>query len=760
MSSHAFIQDMAVVTIVAAGSMLLFQRARLSAVLGYILAGVIIGPYTPLALLLDATVVNVLGQLGIVFLLFAVGLEFNVGKLREVGASTVLAAIIQAGLILWVGYLLGRAFAFSHLESLFLGAIISVSSTAIIVTILKETGQRDTTWANVVMGITLIEDIIAVIVLTILTAASGGGEGVGVGTLLLRLGLFLAAALVLGPLLVPRAVDWVARRAGDALVLVSVGLAFGLALLASYLGFSTALGAFVMGALVGESKNARRVAERSAPLRDLFAAIFFVTVGMLFDPRLLLSNWALIVIIAGALLAAKVALAAGATFLTGRAPGQSIRIGMALVPLGEFSFVLAAAAGALGTQAPLYAIAVGVSAITALAAPFFVRGAPRVVRYYDDHAPIALRTYASLYGAWLRRMKALAEQDPRRKLSTRLGTKTFLYAAASIALLAGGAFLVDRLGSAATGAVGLQGVTGVTVLAAGWVVVAAVTAPFLLLWWNALREFVGSLAVVSSSTPGDANGGAVLQRTFLLVGAVVFGAVVVVATSPFLPSGAVFAAVVLLVGIVTMLLLRSLTRLQARVDAEVTRVLTGEGARSQSVAAAVQHAYPWEVEVREVGIPQGGMNANRTLRDLHLRNRTGASVVAIHRGDDHIMNPAPDAVLLAGDRVALAGETDQLDRAEELLSRKARTDGDVGVAADLTRWRETPLHAGSPLVGLSLAGARIRERAGATVVGVLRDGERLLHPSPSFRLAADDVLLVVGNEDQVRSVEALARGEG
>ena len=268
-----FLQDMAVVMIVAALTTVVFHRLRQPVVLGYILAGLIVGPHTPpFAFVRDAATIEVLGELGVVVLLFALGLEFNLRKLRRVGVTAIVAGTLQTALMIGLGYLVGRAFGLSPVEAIFLGGIISISSTVIIVKVLQQQGQMEEEWAQIVLGILIIEDILAVVILTLL-AATGEGAAIGatgLGWTLLRLGVFVATALVLGLVVVPRLVGFVARfEVGEVLVVTALGLAFGLAILGARLGFSPALGAFIMGALIAESRAARM---RMGVVKDVMAA--------------------------------------------------------------------------------------------------------------------------------------------------------------------------------------------------------------------------------------------------------------------------------------------------------------------------------------------------------------------------------------------------------------------------------------------------------------------------------------------------------
>ncbi|HWG89973.1 MAG TPA: cation:proton antiporter, partial [Candidatus Thermoplasmatota archaeon] len=407
--ASVFLMDLAVVMGVAAIATVVFHRFRQPVVLGYLLAGLVVGPYTPpFAFVHDIETIEILGELGVVFLLFALGLEFNFRKLRRVGVAAILSGAAQAAIMVWLGYVVGILVGFTPLEALFLGAVISISSTVIIVKVVAAFGQQEEEWAQLVFGILIVEDVVAVILLTLISAgaAAGGFTAVALGVVLGKLLLFLAAALVLGLWIVPWLVGYVARQGvPEVLVVTVLGLAFGLAVLGGLLGFSAALGGFIMGALIAESDALHQVEELIHPIRDMFTAIFFVAIGMLVDPRLLLENWAIILVVSLVVVVGKILAGSMATFFAGYDHHTALRVGFGLAQIGEFSFVIAALVVATygGLSAPLFAIAVSVTAITSFTTPLLIRVAPRAVAVFDRRAPQPLLTFLSLYSGWWQR---------------------------------------------------------------------------------------------------------------------------------------------------------------------------------------------------------------------------------------------------------------------------------------------------------------------------------------------------------------------
>lgn len=761
----SLLQDMAIVLAVAGATTILFNRLRQPVVLGYLLAGLIVGPYTPpFSYVHDGESLTLLGELGVIFLLFGLGLEFNFRKLRKVGATALVSGTLQVALMIWLGYVVGRAFGLAPLESIFLGAIVSISSTVIIVKVVSELGQKDEEWAQVVFGILIVEDVLAVLMLTLLGAAGSAGEvsTFEVATLLAKFGAFVAVVLVMGLLVVPRLVDHVSRLGlADVLVVTVIALGFGLAVVGGLLGFSPALGAFLMGALIAESSVQHLVEEKVAPLRDLFSAIFFVTVGMLVDPAAILAHWPLILAVTAAVILGKIVAGTFATFLSGRPPETSLRVGFGLAQVGEFSFILAALALSLGvTDAPLYVVSVSAAGVTAFTTPYLIRASPRVARGFQRIAPAPIRTYASLYGAWTRRLHELGASHPARRKAMKAGLRTALFGATGIALVVLGAASIHRVEEA----LARQAQVGEAALLLGWVAVGLAALPFALLYARAQREFAEALAdaslpeqlVRSEQAEGVRR---VLVRTFYFGGLVAASALLLLSTSPFIPTAPVVGLVLLTLAVAGALLYRALARFHARVD-ETLRGVFGErgeatpeeDAGRREVLQLIREQYPWAPGVKEVVLPQRAVSAPVTIRRLHLRGRTGASIVAIHRAGQSILNPPPDAPLLPGDGVVLMGSPEQLDAAGRVLEEEA-----LGAApAEAPVARALRLPEGSAWVGKSLVALRLRDRVGVSVVAVERAGRRLANPDPAMVLEAGDVVTLVGTPTQHERAQALS----
>lgn len=382
-----FIQDLAIVMLVAGLITVLCHQLKQPIVFGYIIAGVIIGPYTPpFSFISDLGTIHTLADLGVIFLLFSLGLEFNLPKLSKVGITAFISAFSEIILMMWLGYEIGLLFHWSKVDALFLGAILSISSTTIIVKALDELGLKKEAFAQLIFGILVLEDIFAILILALLSsiAITGSLQVADVIVTVSKLTSFLIISLLLGILLVPRLLAYVAKFKSNEMLLISVlGLCFGFCLLVLKLKYSIALGAFIIGAIIAESQQLAKIEKIIIPIRDMFSAIFFVSVGLLFDPRILVQYTLPIIVITIAVIIGKVITCSLATYLTGQDGKTAMRVGMGLAQIGEFSFIIASLGVALQvTGTFLYSIAVAVSMITTLFTPYLIKHSDALINLF------------------------------------------------------------------------------------------------------------------------------------------------------------------------------------------------------------------------------------------------------------------------------------------------------------------------------------------------------------------------------------------
>lgn len=671
MHSATFLQDLAVVMIAAALVTVLFHKLRLPVVLGYILAGVLIGPHVlPRPLISDDATIKTLSELGIVFLMFSLGLEFSFRRLRKVGATALIAAPLEILLMIFLGYEIGQSFGWSRMDSLFLGAMISISSTTIIVKALQEAGMTKEPFAQVIFGILIVEDILAIVLLALLSgiAMTGALDAGDVAVTLGRLGIFLVVAVVLGLLFVPRLLGWVSKfRSNEVLLVTVLGLCFGVALLALKLGYSVALGAFIIGAVVAEAREIGRIEILTSSLRDLFCAVFFVAIGLLIEPRMLAQHWLPIVVITLAVVIGKSVACAGGAFVAGHDNWTSMRVGNGLGQIGEFSFIIAA----LGLQLKvtsefLYPIAVAVSVITAFLTPLRLRRSDDLVAWWSRTAPRSLTNYLALYTEWLARFR----ENRKSGFVSRLVQKWFwqmgLNSALTAAVFLIAVYLAQRkpawLPKLPGGEIGLNAFL--------WLGATVLSLPLLIANFRKLQA-LGLLVAEVSVRPHAAGDRTALIRTFIsqsipLAGAVTLALLVMALSSPLLPPLEVLLVLLLIVALVMWVWWRAFVKWHSK--AQVALIQTFESpppARPESTTQffrLLSHA-----QIRVVLLEPGSPVAGKLIRELELRTRTGASVVGIERNGENIVNPGPDEELRAGDKLLLLGSSDQLAKVLEVF---------------------------------------------------------------------------------------------
>ena len=451
MHAISFIQDLAVIMLVAGVVTILFHRLKQPVVLGYIVAGFIIGPHTPpFGLIHDEDTIKTLAELGVIFLMFCLGLEFSLRKLFKVGATAFIAAFLEIILMIWIGYEIGQWFDWNTMDSLLLGAILAISSTTIIVKALNDLKMKNQRFAQLIFGVLIVEDILGIGIIALLSsiAVSGTVSSGEVFSTVGKLSLFMIVALVIGILLVPRLLAYVAKFESNEMLLITVlGLCFGFCLLVVKLEYSMVLGAFLIGAIMAESRQLLKIERLIEPVRDMFSAIFFVAIGLMIDPQILLQYaWPIAVITVAVVLGKMLSCGLGA-FIAGNDGRTSLRVGMGLSQIGEFSFIIAALGMTLQVTSDfLYPVAVAVSAITTLLTPYLIRGADPLSLKIAAVMPQRLSRVFGMYGEWLRSISPQGEGAMLASMIRKIILQVGVNLALVVAIFFTGSFFAARIG--------------------------------------------------------------------------------------------------------------------------------------------------------------------------------------------------------------------------------------------------------------------------------------------------------------------------
>jgi CPA2 family monovalent cation:H+ antiporter-2 len=758
MHGFHFIQDLAVILVVAGVVGWVCQRFGLSVVVGFLVAGMVVGPHTPpFALVSDVQRVDTLAQLGLVFLMFSIGLQLSLRKLRRLGFGLMVATFIGA----FGMYHLARIFAFaagwSAKEGLFLAGMVMVSSSAIISKILHETGTNHERSGQLAMGVTVLEDVVAVVMLTLLNSVVqfGRGEGAPVSETVFLMAAFVVLAGVAGLLLVP----WFLRRMSIAAdeelqTLLLAGLLFGLAVVAQAAGYSLALGAFLLGTIVAETPHRHQVERTFGGMRDVFSAVFFVAIGMQIDVRELGREAGVILAVAAfSLVARPLALTSGLV-LIGTPLKDGLRTGLTVTPMGEFSFIIAQL-GVTASVVParFYPLAVGVSLVTTLVAPLLLRRSAALAEAVAARQPRWFDDWLRAYHGWLERL----QQQRARNLVWQLSRKRVAQVGlgglfvTGLVVFSGQLFaLVEEWLGGRVPPDGLQ--------LAFWTVLAlAILAPLVAIWRN-LAAVAMLYAEISTRGHAHANRLRPLVETGLKIG---FAATIYLWLAAILPAEGTARWLLLVSGIVAVLavflLRRKLILWHSEMEIELTSVIeTGDSKMTATTAPWLQPHREWNLQMIDCTLPDLADCQGKRIADLDLRARFGCSVVGIERQGYMIPLPTPDAVLYPRDKVLLMGTAEQVQAGKEHLGAVSGTPSAESEFAEV-RMETLVLPAWSQAAGKTLGELTPAQRHGVQIAGVHRGGMRILNPSAQERLRAGDEVLMLGTPVQIREFQRWLR---
>lgn len=751
-----FIQDLAVVMLVAGLVGWACQRAGLSVVVGYLVAGMVIGPYNlPVALVSDIARIETLSQVGLVFLMFSIGMKLSLRKLRKLGPALVIATVIEAVVIYQLSRLVGGAMGLSATETVFLGSMLMISSSAVIIKVLAEIGATHEKPGQMAMGVFVVEDVIAVLLLTGLgsyaSLAGAHAQSAPLGQTLLLLTAFVVLVGIAGVLFLPWLLKKLSLTGGAELpTLVQAGLLFILATAAEKAGFSLALGAFLLGAIVADTPHRTQIDRTFEGLRDVFSAVFFVAIGMLIDVRAVMDSWVLVLVVAMLALGGRALACATGLLITGSPTREAVRVGLLVVPVGEFTFIIAQL-GIAGGVLPIrfQAVAVGAALLTTLAAPLAARRSAAIAAWCEQHEPGWLSAWLVSYRGWLERLRKRGAKNMLWQLSKRrliqIGVEVLLVTG----LLAFSGPLLELL----------RGVMkpdwpfprGPQVIF--WTgLFLVILAPLVAIWRNlsALAMLVAEVVFAGHRNAGRFQ--PMLELAIKLFG----GLLLFLLLSSFLPlAGAArwLPVVVVLVVAAAFFFFRSkLIYWHSVLEVELQERLA-QPAGGSAPAWLTPHA-EWELTLSECLLPDLADVRGRTLGELGLRAKFGCAVAGVERQGVLVENPAAAFPLFPRDRILLLGTPEQTAGGKKFL---LRVSGEAEVSDfDDVRMEVVAVPEGSRLAGQSLAELAPMRTVGVQVAGVNRRGVRVLNPGGDEKLLGGDEVLVLGTAEQIAAFAVLA----
>lgn len=754
-----FIQDLAVVLVVAGAVGWICQRIGLSVVVGFLVAGIVAGPKSPpFTLVQEAGSIETLAQVGLVFLMFSIGLGLSLRKMRRLGPGLMLATFGGAVVMYYLSRLLGVTLGWSSTEGLFLAGMLMVSSSAVISKILHETGTNHERSGQLAMGVSVLEDVVAVVMLTLLNSVVqvGAGGGAKVGATMLQLGAFVVLAGIAGILAVPWLLKRMSIAADEELQTLGIGgLLFGLAVVAERAGYSLALGAFLLGTIVAETSHRHQVERTFAGMRDVFSAVFFVAIGMQIDVRELWGAAGLIVGVAMFTLVARpLAVSTGLT-LIGTPLKDALRTGFTATPIGEFSFIIAQlGVTAAVVPARFYPMAVGISLVTALVAPVMTRRSEMIADVIVARQPQWLADWVRVYHGWLENL----QQRRERNLLWQLSRKRLIQVSVGAFFVTGVVVFSGQFFAMAEAWLGRDWLFPHGLEVVFWTGLVLVTlAPLVAIWRN-----ISAMAMLYAEVLTKRRENAKRLRPVVeSVLKIVAGSMMFVWLSAILPAEGTAKWLLLLSGLLALgalvVLRRKLIYWHSELEVELMSAIeTGDNKMTSTTAPWLQPHGEWNLHMIDCTLPDLADCQGKRISDLRLRTRLGCSVVGIERQGFMIPLPPPDAVLYPRDKVLLLGTSDQVKAGKAFLGAVSGAPAADSLFEEV-RMEAIKVPAWSRAAGRTLVELSPAKEHGVQIAGVHRGGLRILNPSAQEMLRAGDDVLALGAPAQIAEFKAWVR---
>lgn len=662
------LQDLAVVMVAAGVMTVLCHWLRQPVVIGYLLAGLIIGPYTPpFSLVSNLENIHTMAELGLVFLLFSLGLEFNLPKMKKVGWSGALAAVFEILGNVGVGYILGRAFGWGDIDSFFLGAILAMSSTTIIVKVFMDFKMMRERFTQIVFGILILEDIVGILFLSILSGLGSNVDSISTMAMesFFRTGLFIVLFLLVGLLVIPKIIHHVVSfKIKEVMGIITLGLCLGGALVAHFFQLSVALGAFLTGSVVAASKEIDEIEEWIHPVRDMFSAIFFVSAGMLIQPSLLWEHKSAILIISIVTIIGKVLCGTVGTFLAGYNIKTSTRVGMSLAQIGEFSFIIASVAYSLKiTSNFLYPLTIMVSSLTTLATPYLIRNSDFIVEGLLKIFPSSLQTKIKSYHVAKEATKDLGSSKGVAVIS-KYWARLAIYLAISLALIMfnrGASIRIERECS-------FYNIDDSIIVLGLWLIIGVLALPLFTSISKYLCHILLLLVTLNKTILRriDAHTFYNVLNIFTIVALILLFVGSASRTVPVLWELVLIFVTLAATGIIfRKSMQKGVEWLEGLLD-KVTGLATSEPIR-QSIIRSGDKKLLIIGMTDQISLVSDSSVAHHTIREIKLREQSGASIVSIYREGSHFVNPTPDMMLLPDDILILMGTSEEIKNAKRIM---------------------------------------------------------------------------------------------
>ena len=728
------ITDLGLILAAAGITTLIFKKIKQPLVLGYILAGLLVGPNIDFfPTVTDKASIDIWAEIGVIFLLFSLGLEFSFKKLVKVGGSASITAIVEVVFMLLIGFIAGKAMGWSTMDSIFLGGILSVSSTTIIIRAFEELGVKHKKFAGLVFGVLIVEDLVAILLLVLLStlAVSQQFAGPEMFMSILKLGFFLVLWFIGGIFLVPTFLKATRKLMNDeTMLIVSLALCLIMVLLAVQVGFSAALGAFIMGSILAETTQAERIEHLTKSVKDLFAAVFFVSVGMLIKPEVLVEYALPIVVITLATVAGKFLSSGLGALLSGQPLKTSVQTGLSLAQIGEFSFIIATLGLTLKVTSDfLYPIAVAVSAITTFTTPYLIKASEPFYLFIERNLPKSWVAAINRYSSSTAGITTLSDWKVLLKAYT---FNTIIHSVILVAII----FLSSRYVQPFITSNIINGNKGSVI---SLVVSLILMAPFL--WALAIRKMEAK-AYSHLWLNKKYTRGPLISLEVLRIGLAIFAVCFLI----FQFYNTWIAMTIALAIIITGMIVFS-RKLQGFYDRLENRFLYNLNARETQNAQP--EILPWDTHLAELIVAPESSLVGKTLIELAVREKYGVNIALIERGKMMIPTPGRDERLYPNDKVLIIGTDDQLAAIKELFEGSTEEHKETDFPKKDMTLQKIVINSNSPVFAQTIRDSGIREKTQGLVVGIERQGNRILNPDSSFVFENEDIVWIVGNNKKI-----------
>lgn len=730
------IRDLGIILITAAVVTLIFKRFKQPVVLGYLIAGFFLSPHFPFFIgVEDTDSIHIWAEIGVIFLLFGLGLEFSFKKLSRVGKSAGITAFVEAAFMLGIGFATGKMIGWNNIDSIYMGGILSISSTTIIVRAFDELNLKGKKFVSLVFGILIVEDLIAILLLVLLTtvAVTNSLSGSALATATFKLGFFLTLWFLVGIYIIPILLNFIRKLLNpETTVVVSLALCLLMVIIATNVGFSAPLGAFIMGSILAETKEGKKIEHLLNPIKDLFAAVFFVSVGLMINPTILFQYGGIILIITFVTIFGKIFSTTIGALLSGQSLKTSMHAGMSLAQIGEFSFIIATLGLTLKVTSDfIYPIAVAVSAITTFTTPYLIKNSSFLYEILSKRIPLNFQERLSNYETTF---STKSEVGVFGLLWQAYGIRILL----NITVVIGIALFTENiiLGHIYSLSSQSKEIPGI-----GAVIAIVLAAPFL---WAIIFGSPAQSSITKPENVSKLRGllvGITITRILLGIG-VVMGLI-----SRFITMKSAYLIVLTGIVIASIIFRKFIEPFYKSIEERFMYNLNEKEREELAIQKNKPVLAPWDVVMTEFIVSPNSTINGKTLQDSELKEKCGVTIALIERGHKKIMAPGRDTLLMSFDKLYLIGSDSELAQAKNIIEAAhylldQQENSNYGLES-------FNLSKNSPYIEKSIRDCGLRENVEGLIVGLEREGTRFLNPDSGMILKAGDLLWIVADIKKV-----------